>query len=115
MSILGEEAVTRRRFGSVTWGTNGKPTAGASVDLAILASIQPATGKDLEVLEEGLRGRDAKRIYTTTDLRTADDRDDFASDHVLIDGLSYQVEHVKRERSILAHYRAICVRLREDP
>jgi len=111
--ILGSEAITLTRPTVGTWGSDGRQVPGASASTTIYGSVQPATGKDLEILPEGLRTKDAKRVYTYTALTPANQHTETTGDILVIDTFSYEVQQVKRERSIIAHYRAICTRLQE--
>lgn len=112
--ILGEEPITLRRPGATTW-TAGRPVIGASTDIPIQAGVQPATGADRQVLEEGLRSRKTKRVYTATELFGVDDRDANTADRLLIGGETYVVQNVVQLRKLIPHYKAIAVRLTEDP
>ena len=111
--ILGAEPITRVRTAAGTRGTDGRFTAGASTSTTIQASVQPATDQDLQLLEEGYRRREAKRVYTTSELRTASQHDATNADILTIGGVSFQVQVVDHERKIIPHYRAIVVRVQE--
>lgn len=112
--ILGEETITLRRYDGAGAYADGKWIEGSTSDTAISASVQPAEGKDLEVLEAGLRSRQPIRIYTTTALVAVDDRDGTEGDLLVIDADIYRVHNVERQRSLIPHYKAIAVRLSED-
>lgn len=116
MTILGQEAVTRRRYvaGTRTAASEGAWVEGTSTDTEILASVQPANARDLQIIEEGLRQRDAIKVYTDDEaLRTGNQHDGVSADEVIVDGISYQVQSVARQRAVLPHYKAICVRVQE--
>jgi hypothetical protein len=111
--ILGAESITRVRYAAGTRGTDGRYVPGASTSSTIAASVQPATDEDLQTLPEGERTRQAKRVYTATELRCASQHSDWQSDRLTIDSVSYEVRRVDRERKVLPHYRAIVVRVQE--
>jgi len=113
MSILGQEAITLRTYAAGARSSLGAWTEGATTDVSIQASVQPATGRDMQLLPEGSRQSDAKRIYTVTALNTESQHDGTSADRVQIDSIWYEVHNVKRERSIIPHYRGICLRVAE--
>ena len=115
MTILGQESITLRRRAAGTRGSDGRWTPGASADSTIKASVQPATGDDLAILPEGLRQKRGKRVYTRTELRVGNLDDSTDADRLVIDGTVYQVQHVERERSVIAHYKAIALAEQEAP
>src|SRR5262245_39232790 len=63
----GTYTVTRTLAG--TFDERGRYTAGGTSTFAIVASIQPATGRQLRDLPEGQRGDEVIAIYTITELR----------------------------------------------
>lgn len=113
MSILGAEAITRVRYAAGTRGTDGRMVPGAATSTTIQASVQPATDEDMQSLPEGERRREGKRVYTTSELRTASQYAGTEADTLTIGGASFQVRRVDRERLILPHYRAIAIRVQE--
>lgn len=52
--------------------TAGVVSAGAPTTFDIVASVQPASGKELKTLAEGRRTEDVRKIFTATVLRTKD-------------------------------------------
>ena len=64
----GTYTVTRTEAGTRV-GNFGRYTAGATSTFEMVASIQPATGRQLRDLPEGQRGDETIAIYTTADLR----------------------------------------------
>lgn len=115
--ILGAESITRRRFAPGSRGSDGRWVEGASTDATIAASVQPLEGRDREILPEGDRQKDGIKVYTTSDLEPVNQHtapEGASGDHVLVDGIAYEVRNVARQRSIIPHYRAFAVRLQED-
>lgn len=117
--LLGAVTITRRRYAAGTRGGDGYWTDGAATDTSITASVQPASGKTLEILPEGERSKRSIRVYTTTDLRTTSPQDGTRSDELVIAGVTgiddgiYQVQHVESHYALLAHHKAIAVRRQE--
>lgn len=113
MSRLGDKPLTRRRYEADTW-TDGRPVAGASLDEPFMGSVQPMRGRDRQVLPEGLRSLDGKRIYCDRGtLRTEDQHANEKADEVLISGARYTVVHVDDEHEEIPHDRVIVVRVQE--
>jgi hypothetical protein len=114
MSIPGQEQVTRRQYAAGTRNSSGNFVPGATTDTAIQMSVQPANGRDMELLPEGSRQSDAKKGYTTSALDTENQHDSKSADRILLDSIWYQVMNVKRERSIIAHYKVLMLRVAES-
>lgn len=119
--LLGTVTITRRRYSAGSRAATGYWVEGSSTDSSITASVQPASGEELQVLPEGTRTKRAIRVYTTTELRTADPQAGTSADDLVISGLvgiddgTYQVQHVKSYYALLAHHKAIAVRRQEAP
>lgn len=112
--ILGTEPIKRRRYSAGSYGTDGRWDDGGRLDDEILASVQPMNGRDLQLLPEGLRQRDSIKVYTEAELRTANQHVAKQADELQIDSIWYQVHTVSRQRSIIPHYKAICLRVQES-
>lgn len=102
--------VTRYAAGTHS-NTTGRFTPGSTSTLTIRASVQPASPSDVERLPEGMRGRDARRVYTETQLfpvrQGAQPRQ---ADTLVIDGYVYEVADVNYWDKVMPHYRCIAVR-----
>jgi hypothetical protein len=86
----GTYTVTRTAQGVYT---NGRYTPGATTTFPIVASIQPVTGRDLQLLPEGQHASESRIVYTTTELRsraTANDPDTIAIDGEAWDVISFE-------------------------
>lgn len=112
--ILGQSAITRRRFAVGTRGADGRFTAGASTDSTIYATVQPPSGDVVATLSEGERSRRARRVITTSELRTADQEDGTPADQVLIGGAYYEVRVVGNWNAVLPNYDATVVEVQEE-
>lgn len=114
MPLLGERDVTRRRYSSGAY-TAGVWSDGAATDTTIRASVQPLSGRDREVLEEGVRQRDGIKLYTTASgtLRTESQHDGTPADEVVIDTVVYTVVHVDVRHPLIGHDRAYALRAQE--
>lgn len=84
-----------------TYDSNGVIGSASTASFTLTnASVQPATGKDLQRLPEGKRGRDTKVVLTSTEVRVGTDR-------VSIGGSSWEVEHVEDFSELAGFYRAV--------
>jgi hypothetical protein len=115
--ILGQEAVTLRRFDT----SSGRDSEGYLVgpsyaDSSILMSFQPLDGTDLQKLPQGERQRESRKGYTATEIFTASQHSSNIADRVVVDGIVYEVYHVEHQRKIIPHYKVLMLRIQEaDP
>lgn len=113
--ILGQETITLRRYATAyTWGDDGRATAEDPEETDILASVQPLRDREIQILPEGERQFEQKKIYTKTELRTEDQNAGTKADLLIINEIEYKVMQVERERSVLPHYKARVMRLQEE-
>ena len=113
MSLLGEQTLTRRRFEAGTWAA-GRWTTGDSDDTSFTGSVQPMGGKDRQVLPEGLRHLDGRKVYCAQGtLRVDDQHAQVQADEVVIDSVAFTVVHVDSDHPLLEHDRAYLVRTQE--
>lgn len=68
-----------------------KPAEVTPGTLTMVASIQPLGTFDALNLAEGLRNRDAQKVYTTTQLRVADEDAQLFGDRFMYKGHLYEV------------------------
>ena len=113
MGRLGDIDLTRRRTDPGT-RTAGRFTPGATTDTSFRGSVQPMGGRDREVLPEGLRQSDGRKVYTDRGtLRTSNQHTKEPADQVLIGSVAYTVVHVDDSHELLPHDRAFLVRAQE--
>jgi hypothetical protein len=113
MPILGQEPIAGTRYeGAGTW-VGGRYVPPASSPLAILGSVQPITGDELAQLPEGDRSRVVLKVYTSTELRTAQQENSGDADQLVVDGQTYEVQRVQQERSVIPHFKAWLARKQE--
>jgi hypothetical protein len=114
MGLLGAIPLTRRRFPATSY-VDGRPVAGAATDTAFEGSVQPLPERDRQVLPEGVRHRDARKVYVETPgfLRTADQHLGVPADQVLVDDAPFTVVHTDDSHPIIAHQRCYLVRVQE--
>ena len=113
MTRLGDRALTRRRFDGGGY-VDGRPTTPASTDTDFQGSLQPMRGKDRQVLPEGLRQRDGRKVYCDRGVLRVDDQDDGTlADQVLVDGRPYTVVHIDSDHPLIPHDHVLIVRTQE--
>lgn len=91
--------VTRYRRAAGSYMPDGRWHQGTQTSATITASVQPASGRDLMRLPEGLRTGDVVTIIADADvLRTADERTGLIADHIVHDEEEYEVVEVQNFR-----------------
>ena len=90
---------------------SGRRVAGVTTSFSIVASVQPASGRQMDRLPEGLREREGMTLWTTTDLRTAQVASGIEADLVSIDGSTFEVVAIDRWASLGNYYRATVTRV----
>jgi hypothetical protein len=116
VSILGESAITRTRYGVNTRDDDGRTVVGAASTLACTGAVQPVNGKDLQTLPEGERQQRGVKIYTETEFLCGDDQAGTRSDRVtvpsghMLQGV-YEVRSVTPWPAVLPHYEVVAVRV----
>lgn len=79
-----------------------------SPNLEIKGSLQPVTGKDLQLLPDGFKHTDVRKLYTKTKLFTTDEDAGTSPDYLIIDGNRYQVQTVEQWTGVrLSHYKVM--------
>jgi hypothetical protein len=68
----------------------------------------------MQLLPEGFRASEAIRLYTTSDLRTADQHNSTEADSIVYGGVVYQVQYVNEQHPLIPHRKAIAVRTAES-
>lgn len=106
MSLLGATTITRRRHATGSY-VDGYWVEGSATDASITASVQPMRGREREVLPEGVRQHDGRKLYVLD--RTALE----LNDEVQLDGVWFTVVHVDTSHPLVAHTRAFAVRIPE--
>ena len=81
--------------------------------IAITASVQPATGKDMQNLPEGRRNGAVFAVYTSTEIKTAEQGPSpTKADQLVIGGVRYEALHVEPwQNNVIPHYRALFARI----
>lgn len=112
--FLGAGTYTVTRHAVSTW-TDGEHVPGAETTFQIVASIQPITGRELEMLPEGDRNRGRLKCYTETLLQAGEG--DAVPDRVEYKGTDYEVQEVRDFQDHgtgLPHYRVMLVEIGAD-
>lgn len=120
--LLGAETITHRRFAAGSRGADGRYTPGSATDTSVTASVQKLSGRDSEVLPEGSRRKDFRRLYldAAVSVRTVEQAEAGGSgalpaDHFVIDSIVYKAWTADDWRAThpLPHRKVIVRRLRE--
>ena len=109
--LIGLRTITQRDVRPGTRGADGRWVDGGQSDTRIQATVRPSSGKDVQVLEEGHRAREAITVYTATLPRVDSQHDGRRGTVYVVDGVSYRVMRAEPHRSgLISHYKAIAVR-----
>lgn len=104
--------VTRRRFDAPTLSTTtGRFSTPTYTDAAIVASVQRPSGRQLRLLPEGQRADESLIAYTATSCRTADVASQTLADHLLYEGVSYEVQAVSNWQAHGNFYQLVCLKV----
>lgn len=105
--MIPRQTLSGTRFIAGTY-TNGVYIEGTTSPLSISASVQPIKGRELESLPEGRRDKQALRLYTNFELRTAEEDDGPNADQITIDGKLFEVIAVENwANHIINHFKVI--------
>lgn len=112
-AILCPKYATRLRESPGTYDAHGKYVPGAIVSTTITGNFQPFPGARLQSLQEGERQQGQLEIYTSFDLRTADQYTGASADRIVYKGITYEVREVDPWDDLLVHHRARLMRVQE--
>jgi hypothetical protein len=106
----GSYEVTRRTAapGLATSYVNGIRVPPQVSKFQITASVQPATGLDVQRLPEGKRNQESIKLFTPTELKSAERTQE--PDLVAIDGASFEVQLCKRWDKLGSFFEVVLVR-----
>lgn len=99
-------AVTRR---SASVYADGRLQDPVDQIFSINASVQPATGRDLQRLPEGTRTAEVRAIFTTSELLTQGV--DQSPDVLAIEGFAYEVQTVEQWGSVGNYFKALAMKI----
>jgi len=101
----GTYTVTRRTASA--YDTDGLLTAPTTSTLSATGSLQPASGRDLQRLPEGMRTREARVFFTPTLLRC----DVGEPDTLAADGDTWEVSNVEAWGTLGSYYKATLLKV----
>lgn len=82
-------------------------------NMTVIASVQPMTAKEVLLLPEGDRQKEAMKLYSTYRFKTQKDGEMETSDYVIIDGRTYMViactDFAVHSSLNIRYYRGDCV------
>lgn len=91
IASFGTGSYTVTRTAASTTDGHGRMVAGSTSTFVVLASIQPASGRELQTMPEGLYNEDIRIAYTTAELKVGP-----RPDVVTIDGEAWAAFRVQR-------------------
>lgn len=106
-------SVIRRRYGTGSFDSSGVFQPGAYTETTLVVEVQQASSREIEILPEGVRHKESRRVYwPNNDIRTADQYGTAAADRFVIGGVVF-VAMIANEFRLLNHDRVIVTRLQE--
>lgn len=112
--ILGLKPVQLVRFANARDPASGRTVRTVASTVTIQASVQPLTDRQREVLPEGLRQSVTRRMWTRSEVLTADQLTGRLADRITINNEEFDVVRVSHWPSLLSHYEADLVRVSEE-
>ncbi len=103
--------LTVQRYAAPTTDGHGRIIPAVPESLSITASVQDVSGRELMRLPEGLRTRDLVTVYTTDDLRGADDAAGTPPDRFTLGTNTYEVQMVEDWTAIGDYVKAIAAKV----
>ncbi len=95
-----------KRFTGESYDVDGFLIEGTETQINIEASVQPATGKETMLLPENRRETEHYKIYTDTELFTAEKGSSQSPDRVVYVGNDYEVTKLGRwQNGIINHFK----------
>jgi len=88
------EQLTVERHEAGTW-TDGRFVKGVQSEITIEASVQPLRGNEVKILPEHRRTSEAVKIYTSTKIRTTDEKNQLPADVILHDNKRFEIHSVE--------------------
>jgi hypothetical protein len=83
---------------------------GASQDIEIQGSLQPLSGREIKLVEEGDRLKALFKFYSDAPVLVDDPRRLAGSDRVVIDGETYKVLSIERWLGSLSYFKSVLAR-----
>ena len=103
MSLFPSTQTAYRLSGSFV---RGEWVEGSQTEFTFQGSIQPATGKDLELLPQGLEDRGMVKIYTNSELTISREDTSVPGDIVIWQGGKWQViAQLPNQSNIIFHFK----------
>lgn len=98
--------VTRASSAS-SYDANGRPVAGGTTTITVNASVQPTSGRDLQLLPEGERTKESLTFFATSELRTSDPETGTPADRVAYGSKNYEIQSVQDWSELAGYWRAV--------
>src|SRR6266849_2352727 len=102
ISNLRTGVYTVTRQAAATYGTDGRLIPAVPTILTIIGNVQSITGRELQLVPEGMRTKEFLILFTSTELFTEQAGND--PDTVAVDGIPYYVWEVERSKAKTGNY-----------
>ena len=104
----GDYTITRRTPAARVNGVEQDPT---SATFIIEACVQPASGRQLQRLPDGMRQSETIAVYTSTELKTIESAP--LADLISFKGKSYELANVKPFDDLGNYFECVAVKVRD--
>ncbi len=107
MSSFRKYTIDAKRFAASS-NVKGRWTDGTETPFTFAASVQPLKGNELLTLPEGQREKESYKLYTSTQLFTANESEKKKPDKIQLFDKTFEVIIVEPwQNSVIPHYKAI--------
>lgn len=110
--MIPRKTLSVKRFAAGSYNTDGDWVEGADSDFNISASVQPLTGREMEMLPEARRDSQSYKLYSDTQLLTADTSQTKNADIVTIDNEKFEVfSDEPWQNNIINHHKITVIKI----
>lgn len=96
----------------VTTWSGGIASEPGKVTRRVLMVIQPISGRDAQILPDGVRVDDVISVWAVSRLRTVEDPDGKPADRIVWQGARYEVQSCEDWNHLGTYYKVVARRLR---
>ena len=97
------------RYSPSSYGTDGRLQPSAVSTFYVDASVQPATGRDLQRLPEGTRTTETLAVFSSTELKVQSPAQ--APDVITVGAFSYEVKSAEQWGDVGAYWKCLAQKL----
>jgi hypothetical protein len=103
MHLLNEDTFTIKERSFSRDSDTGRSSVTVTNTREVNGSVQPASGKDTEMMDEGERTGNEWKAYTKAEVNTANQDSQEPSDLIEFEGQEYEVVHAEKYNAVIPH------------